>query len=123
MHLDLLASAYSIARLRPTAAIPEWAQGSDLLSITRTPAELSIVCGNVPEGVPCQRDWRCLRVRGPLDFSLTGVLASLAMPLAEAGVPIFVISTFDTDYILVPRAHVDRASAALFQSGHTIDRV
>jgi uncharacterized protein len=121
MQLDLLRGAYAVVRLNPGSAMPEWACG-ELVSITRTPDEVSIVCesGRVPDGVRQESGWRCLRVRGPLEFSMVGVLAALAEPLARANVPIFVVSTFDTDYILVSGAHVDRAGAALVGAGHVV---
>src|SRR5579872_57356 len=120
MQLDLLDGVFAVARLPADAATPNWAHAGDLLSITRTREELSIVRGDVPDSVECQRGWRCLKVRGPLDFSLTGVLASLAVPLADAGVPIFVLSTFNTDYVLIPEASVQTATAALVRAGHTL---
>ena len=74
----------------------------------------------IPEGVRCERGWRCLRVSGTLDFSLIGVLASLLDPLARAGVGVFVLSTFDTDYLLVKQADWQRAAEVLERSGHTV---
>jgi hypothetical protein len=121
MHLDLLPGEYAIARLPAGSEIPAWAQGGDLLSITRTPHELSIVCVGIPEDVPCVRNWRCLKVRGPLDFSLTGILASLATPLAAAGVAIFAVSTFDTDHILILESSLPHAIAALTKAGHILN--
>ena len=75
---------------------------------------------NVPAAVRHQAGWRALAVRGPLAFELTGVLASLASPLAEAGVPIFALSTFDTDYLLVPGERLEAALAALEAAGHRL---
>lgn len=74
----------------------------------------------MPEGVRKQGGWRCLEVGGPLPFELTGVLASLASPLAAAGVPIFAVSTFDTDYLLVPGEKLEAALAALGAAGHRL---
>ena len=74
----------------------------------------------VPEGVRRQGGWRCLAVRGPLPFELTGVLASLASPLAAAAVPIFAVSTFDTDYLLIPGDDLEAAVAALDAAGHRL---
>lgn len=93
-----------------------------LASVTRTGAELSVVCAQeaVPESVQAERGWRAMAVAGPLDFALTGVLASLAEPLAEAGVPIFVVSTFDTDWLLVKDDRLDDALAALRARGHEV---
>lgn len=81
-----------------------------------------MVCAEsaVPAGLRCERAWRALRVEGPLDFALTGVLASLALPLAEAGVSIFAISTFDTDYVLVQEENLERAVNALRLAGHEV---
>ena len=84
--------------------------------------EVSVVCRDrdVPEGESAERGWRVLEVSGPLDFSLTGVVASLVVPLAEAGVPIFLISTFETDYVLVRGTDLDDAYEALESAGHAI---
>ena len=111
-----------VCRLAPQAAIPEWATASDFFSITRTTDELSIVCreAGVPEGVPCERGWAGLKVEGPLDFSLTGVLASLAQPLAEAGISIFALSTYDTDYVLMKEDDLERTRRVLALAGHTV---
>lgn len=125
MQLELLEDTFAIARLGPADPIPVWAVSGSLLSITRTRDELSIVCvaDRVPPEVRCRRGWRCLKVEGPLDFELVGVLASLAAPLARAGVAIFVISAFDTDYVLVGEASLVHAIAALKATGHTIDEM
>jgi uncharacterized protein len=114
MRLQILRGEFTIQKLDATAPIPEWATGGEFVSITRTRDELSIVCES-PSG-----EWRCLKVEGLLNFSLVGILASLAEPLAKAGVPIFAISTFDTDHILVKAENLDRAIDALRSAGHTI---
>jgi hypothetical protein len=123
LSLSLLPGRYTICRLSSEALIPDWARPDDFLSITRTADELSIVCSEttVPDGVKCDRGWRCLKVAGPLDLALTGVLASLANPLAEARINIFAISTFDTDYLLVKEENLQRATEVLNQSGHRIE--
>ena len=107
----------AVCRLDPQVAVPDWALSGDFFSITRTTDELSIVCSEagVPEGVLCERGWAGLKVEGPLDLSLTGVLASLAQPLAEAGISIFAVSTYDTDYLLVKVGDLERAVAVLTQ--------
>jgi hypothetical protein len=122
LALTVLNDTFAICRLEPNAAIPVWAVNSTLSSITRTPDELSVVCrqGDVPEGITCEKGWRCLRVQGPLDFALTGILASLATTLAEGGISIFAISTFDTDYILVKQHDLPRAIQALSGAGHVV---
>jgi hypothetical protein len=93
-----------------------------LFSITRAADELSVVCPQnlVPDGVRCERGWRCLRVAGTLDFSMIGVVASLVAPLAKAGVSVFVVSTFDTDYLLMKECDLERASATLRATGHQV---
>ena len=122
LTLSLLPGKLMICRLEPKAIIPDWADAAGFVSITRTSDELSIVCleAGVPAGVKADRGWRCFKVEGPLDLSLTGVLASLLGPLAEARINIFAISTFDTDYVLVKEDKVSRAAEALRQAGHRL---
>jgi hypothetical protein len=99
-------------------------QGGNLVSITHSGDELSVVCPEerAPEGITAARGWRCLRVVGPLDFALVGILAALAVPLAAAGVSIFAVSTYDTDYLLVPGQDLETAIQALAVAGHTVQR-
>jgi len=107
--------------MQPGGATPHWASNArGFLSITRTAGELSIVCAEsaVPVGVQCEIGWRIFRVEGPLNFALTGILASIAGPLAEAGVSIFAISTYDTDYVMVKEKDVETAVRALESSPH-----
>ena len=103
MKLIVLDDEFAVVRLDATDPTPTWAAQGSVSSVTRTAEELSVVCGalSVPANVQAERSWRCLRVAGRLDFSLTGVLASIAGPLAAAKVSIFAISTYDTDYVLV----------------------
>ncbi len=91
--------------------------------MTYTTDELSIVCpgSSVPADVRCEKGWVAIKVRGPLDFSLTGILAALASPLAADGIPIFALSTFDTDYVLVKEQDLLRAKKALERAGHTFE--
>jgi len=122
LSLDPLPGAFAICRLEPDASLPAWAAGGPLWSVTRTATELSVVCGlaNVPADVRGDGPWRALMVRGPLDLTLTGVLASLAAPLASAGIGLLAVSTYDTDYLLVREADLDRAVRTLQQAGHRI---
>lgn len=125
LTLELLPGAFAICRLPPDTAVPEWTNGSltpGFVSITRTPDELSIVCpeAHVPPGITNSTDWRALRVAGTLDFALTGILAAIAAPLATAGVSIFALSTYDTDYLLIPQRQLAEATAALEQAGHQV---
>lgn len=117
-----LPQTFAICRLDASHPLPDWASSAAFLSITRTPEELSIVCPDevVPQTVTAQRGWRVLQVKGPLDFNQVGVLAALACPLAAAGVSIFVLSTYDTDYLLVREQDLSRATAALTAAGHRV---
>jgi hypothetical protein len=122
LDLDLLSASYAVCRLAPGLPVPAWAEKGDLVSITRTTDELSIVCpqDQVPDQVRSERDFRVLKIRGPLDFSLVGVLAGLAGPLAAAGISLFALSTFDTDYLLVKQDNLGRAAEILIREGHNI---
>jgi GNAT superfamily N-acetyltransferase len=120
--LILLSDTFAICKLGSGAPIPPWATAGNLFSITRTAEELSVVCRQdaVPDGINCERGWRCLRVAGTIPFSVVGVLASLTAPLADAGISVFALSTFDTDYLLVKAKDLERAVDVLRRRGHTI---
>ncbi len=116
LRLSVLDDRLAVCRLAPEAALPDWLTWSGgLTAVCRTAEELSLVCRDdeVPEGVRAERGWRAFKVEGPLDFALTGILAGLAAPLAEAGISVFAISTFDTDYLLVRAADLERACDVL----------
>ena len=118
-RLQIMPQRLAVARLDPAADLPAWLPREGFLSITRTSDELSIVVDEqaLPGRVTAETGWRMLKVLGPLNFSLVGVLASLANPLAAAGVSIFAISTYDTDYLLVREAQFALALAALAEAG------
>ncbi len=121
VRLQRLPGELAIARLPPAEPIPEWAQGTAVfVSVSRTTDELSIVCPGdwVPEDVPCSSGWVALKVMGQIDLSQIGVLASLADILRDAQVSIFAVSTYDTDYLLVPHSDADRSIQALIRAGH-----
>ena len=122
LSLTVLEPALAVVRLPAGEGLPWWAGSSAFLSLTRTADETSVVCeeSRVPEGVRVERGLRGLRVDGTLSLQATGILAGLAEALAVASVPIFVISTYDTDYILVPAAHLTRATEALRKAGHSV---
>jgi hypothetical protein len=115
---------YAICRLEPDASVPAWARGPRFFSITRTAAELTIVCeeSGVPADVHAERRRKLLQVEGVLAFSLSGILFSLAAPLAEEAISIFAVSTYETDYLFVSLHDLDRAVQALERAGHTILR-
>ena len=123
MELDLLASPLAIIRLAPSELMPEWTAAARVfLSVTRTAHELSIVADvtAVPTALQTAVTYRAFRVRGPLQHNLVGVFSALATPLALAGIPIFPIATFDTDYLLVGVPDIDAAVHALSAAGHHV---
>ncbi|HKH98332.1 MAG TPA: ACT domain-containing protein [Candidatus Sulfotelmatobacter sp.] len=113
---------YAIVRLAPALPIPEWATKGEFTSITRTADELSIVCpaDNLPADAHSPHRWTCLKLEGPFPFSQTGVLLSFIEPLSANGVPIFAISTYDTDYVLIQEENAKAAISTLQQAGHEL---
>jgi hypothetical protein len=113
---------FAICRLGSGSPIPPWATAGPFCSITRTADELSVVCDQdaVPEGIVCERGWRCLRVAGTMPFSVVGILAALAAPVAQAGISVFAVSTFDTDYLLMKDRDLPVGLDALRRAGHII---
>jgi hypothetical protein len=116
---------FAVCKLPPGSAVPAWATAGDVFTVTRTGDELSVVCRQevVPAGTQAEVEWRCLRVAGAMPFTLVGVLASLTTPIAKAGVGVFAVSTFDTDYLLVKAERFPKAVAALRGAGHTVEGV
>lgn len=123
LAISVLPGRLAVCRLDPGEPVPAWAASGSLVSVTRTEEEVSVVCAEdaVPAGVRCEQGWRCLRIRGPLAFPETGVLSSVIAPLAHAGVSVFVVSTHDTDNILVKEERLGAARAALVAAGHSIE--
>jgi uncharacterized protein len=117
-----LAGSFAVCRLPAEAPMPASIESDSFISITRASDELSIVCGieHVPENTKCESPWSCFRLEGPFPFSLTGVLASFLDPLAKAGISIFAVSTFDTDYVLVKEESVPAALKSLREAGHEL---
>jgi hypothetical protein len=125
LPLELLPDTLAVCRLNAGAPLPRWAGGpSSFLTVSRTAEELSITAVQrvVPADAKCERDYRAFRVRGPLPLDLVGILASIADPLARAGLSIFAISTYDTDYVLVKSADLPAALEALERAGHRVTR-
>ena len=123
LPLELLPDTLAICRFHAEARVPEWTgQSRRFLTVSRTAEELSItaVQSAVPRDARCERDYRAFRVRGPLPLDLIGILAAIADPLAEAGLSIFAISTFDTDYVLVKSRDLPAAVEALEGAGHQV---
>ena len=124
LSLALLPQKYAICQFHPDKHIPYWALLGNFVSLTRTHEELSIVCqqDNVPNDINAERGWRCVQVQGAFDFTVSGVPASLAIPLAEADISVLAIATYATDYLLVKEENVEQALQVLEQAGHSIKR-
>jgi hypothetical protein len=122
-ELLLLPGRYSICRLPPNASLPHSALAGEFWALLRSNDELSLVCAEelAPPAATCSSGWRCLRVAGTLDFALTGVLAGLSAPLAAAGISIFAVSSYDTDYLLLAEDQLPAALAALRAAGFIIN--
>lgn len=122
LTLKLLEGQSAVCRLPAGATLPHWFAPGAFSHVSWTDDELSIVCDEhrVPGDVQCERGWRTLMLRGPFDFDLTGILLQVLTPLARAGIGIFAVSTFDTDYVLVKQTHLDAAVTALRNAGHSL---
>ena len=122
LSLSILPQRLAICRLFPDEPIPEFLAHSQFWSVTRTRDELSVILPEeiVPADWKAETGWRCLKVLGPLDFGLTSILASIAVPLSHAGISIFALSTYDTDYLLVRENDLEKAKQVLLASGHVV---
>jgi hypothetical protein len=122
MILTAMPETLTICRLAPDADLPAWAMAGHFWSITRTPDELSVVVAKeyVPAGIRAEGTWRALKIAGPIPLSAVGILASVAEPLARAGINLFAISTFDTDYILVAFDRLEDARLVMSEVGHIV---
>jgi hypothetical protein len=120
--LRQLAGRYAVAKLDVKAAIPGWADGEGFVSISRTPFELSIVClaERVPGAITASREWACFEFVGPFAFDEAGIAVAVLKPLSEAGIGVFLVATFDTDYLLVQEKDAAVARKALTAAGHTL---
>jgi len=118
----ILRETFAICRLNKDAPIPDWAFQGGLFSVTRTKDELSIVCPqiNVPKGILCNQGWSCLKVKGPLDLSSTGIISSIAATLERENISLFSISTYDTDYVMVKEKDLEKGILALTEAGQKI---
>ncbi len=122
LKFRLLPGPYAIVRLAPNSVVPDWATRGDFTSITRSGDELSIVCptDNLPKDIDSGPRWICLKLEGPFPFSQTGVLLSFIEPLSRNGVPIFAISTYDTDYVLIQEEYAGLALDTLREASHEL---
>jgi uncharacterized protein len=124
LRMILLPNEYAICRLNAEDAIPVWALGSSFYSISKTSDELSIVCESalVPDDVQAEKGWRLLKIAAVLDLSLTGITAKFSSALAEAGVNLCVIATYDTDYILIKEEKRTIAIQSLQNAGFIVQQ-
>ncbi|WP_199431896.1 ACT domain-containing protein [Qaidamihabitans albus] len=125
LAIEVRPGEYAVGRLDADSPAPPGLldrTGDELVSVTRTATELSLICpaALAPDGAEVERNWRLLTVRGPLAFTLTGVIAALSSELAAAGVALCTLSTFDTDHVLVKAADLQRAIEALEAAGHEV---
>ncbi|MBL8801559.1 MAG: ACT domain-containing protein [Planctomycetes bacterium] len=121
LEFEVRPESLAIARLPPDAPQPPWARGA-FVTVSRTPAELSVICDqrHVPPEVTCERERVALGIVGVVPMTTVGLLASLCGALAAAQVPVFVVSTYDTDWLLVQRAHLAATRTALEALGHRV---
>ena len=119
LAFSVLPDKLAVYRFDPQVAIPDLSAASSFFSITRTQDELSVVCAENDLGpeVQCEKGWRCIKLHGPFNFSETGILSSMVHPLAKAAVPVFAISTFDTDYLLIKATDLKTALKVLTREG------
>jgi hypothetical protein len=124
MIFTLLPETFAVVRMRSSDSIPDWAAGGSFVSITRTSDEVSIVCReiSVPAGSHADRGWQCLKLEGPIPLNAVGVAAEFTSVLAKAGVSVFPIATYDTDYVLVKGDRLETAADALRSAGHSVRR-
>src|SRR5580693_9135061 len=122
LKLSLLPDLLAVCRLEHGHEIPGWATKGGFFSLSRTSEELSVICASdsVPENVRASRGWRAIKIEGPLDLDLVGILVSVAVPLAHAGIGILPIGTFDTDYVLVRDRQLGEALKALRTTGFNV---
>jgi uncharacterized protein len=122
LTLTLLEERLAVCRLDAAAEVPDWATAAPLFSVTRTAEELSVVCQEVcvPDGVRREKGWRVFKLEGLFEFSEVGILSAVAAPLAQAGIGIFAVSTFDTDYVLVKEEGLNPGAGALRGWGHEV---
>lgn len=122
MNFQVLPEALAVCRLPADAGVPAGVLDAPFCAVTRTADELSLVLPveQVQADWEVEQAWRGLKVEGPLDFDMVGVIARISAPLADAGIPIFVVSTFETDYLLVKDDLLDKTCALLISEGHAI---
>ena len=124
LNLSVLKGDFAVSQLERGASVPAWVLEGPFFTVSRTFEELSILslASFVPDGVRSESGWACLKLEGPFEFTMTGILVSVLEPLKQAGIGIFAVSTFDTDYVLVKTAQLEAGVRALEAAGHTVER-
>ena len=126
MNLKILSDKYSIYKFRSESALPAWIYSSEFYSITKTRDEVSVVAIQTDltsEDIICKNnDWRMIKIEGPLDFSIVGIIADLSAIFKKKNISIFILSTYDTDYILLKQKDLDTGIQMLIENGHNISR-
>ena len=122
LNLTILPECFAVCKLDRKEKLPDWALGASLCAITYTRDELSVICSEdcVPAGTLCEKGWKALKFEGSFEFDLVGVLNSVTVPLAEAQISVLVLSTYDTDYVLVKEVQLKAAMSVLSGYGHII---
>jgi hypothetical protein len=124
-NLIVLSKKYSIYKFLNQTVLPDWIYSSDFYSITGTKDELSVVASqndSISDNIKCNKNWRILKISGPLDFSLVGIIADITCILKEKNIPVFIISTYDTDYILMKQKDLNNGIKALTSKGYTVSK-
>ena len=124
LKLKLLDGIYAVCRFEDSKKVPSWVNEKEFFSVTKTEDEISVVMlqDKISSDVKVEKDWRILKVEGTLDFSLIGILAKISDILAKNSISIFVISTFNTDYILVKEEKIEKAMTVLSKEGYEISK-
>ena len=124
LHLSILPNRFAICKLDRAETLPNWGMETWFYSMTCTHDTLSIVCpeDSVPAGTMCEKGWKAIRFEGVFEFELVGILNSVTVPLAEAQISIFALSTYDTDYVLVKESQLNMVMQVLSDCGHTIQQ-
>lgn len=123
LRLQLLQGKYAISRLGVHSPVPAWAEGDGFVTVSRSDDELSVLCRDdrVPEDIQCDRDWICLKLVGPFELHETGIALSVVEPLAEGGIGVFLVSSYDGAHLLIKDADLLHAQMLLQNAGHCMD--
>jgi hypothetical protein len=125
MNFEVLESNYAIYRFGTGSELPQWVYSSGFYSITKTKDEISVVAVQndlISSDIVCNKDWRIIKIEGPLDFSLVGILADISAIFKRKKISVFTISTYDTDYFLIKQKDLDTGVHALIENDHEVTK-